>query len=23
MLKPQNGIFWQRTFFSWLDRWLK
>ena len=23
VLKPQNGIFWQRTFFSWLDRWLK
>jgi len=23
VLKPQNGIFWQRTFFSWLDKWLK
>ena len=23
VLKPQNGILWQRTFFSWLDRWLK
>lgn len=22
VLKPQNGILWQRTFFSWLDRWL-
>ena len=21
--KPQNGILWQRTFFGWLDRWLK
>ena len=21
--KPQNGILWQRTFFNWLDRWLK
>ncbi len=23
VLKPQNGILWQRTFFSWLDRWVK
>ena len=23
VLKPQNGILWQRTFFGWLDRWLK
>jgi dipeptidyl aminopeptidase/acylaminoacyl peptidase len=23
VLQPQNGIFWQRTFFDWLDRWLK
>jgi len=23
VLKPQNGIMWQRTFFRWLDRWLK
>ncbi len=23
VLKPQNGILWQRTFFEWLDRWLK
>ena len=23
VLRPQNGILWQRTFFSWLDRWLK
>ena len=22
-LKPQNGILWQRTFFAWLDKWLK
>jgi dipeptidyl aminopeptidase/acylaminoacyl peptidase len=21
--KPQNGILWQRTFFDWLDKWLK
>lgn len=23
VLKPQNGILWQRTFFSWLDRWIE
>ncbi len=23
VLKPQNGILWQRTFVSWLDKWLK
>lgn len=23
VLKPQNGILWQRTYFDWLDRWLK
>lgn len=23
VLRPQNGILWQRTFFGWLDRWLK
>ena len=23
VLKPQNGILWQREFFSWLDQWLK
>ena len=23
VLKPQNGILWQRTYFQWLDRWLK
>ena len=23
VLKPQNGILWQRTFFGRLDRWLK
>lgn len=22
VLKPQNGILWQRTFFSWLKKWL-
>ncbi len=23
VLKPQNAILWQRTFFEWLDKWLK
>jgi len=23
VLKPQNGILWQRVFFEWLDKWLK
>lgn len=23
IMKPQNGILWQRTFASWLDKWLK
>lgn len=23
VLRPQNGILWQRTFYSWLDKWLK
>jgi len=23
VLKPQNGILWQRTYFNWLARWLK
>ncbi|MCM1078005.1 MAG: S9 family peptidase [Bacteroidales bacterium] len=23
VLKPQNGILWQRTFFDWLNKWLK
>ena len=22
VLKPQNGILWQRTFFNWLHQWL-
>ena len=22
VLKPQNGILWQRTYFAWLERWL-
>lgn len=21
ILKPQNGVLWQREFFAWLDRW--
>jgi dipeptidyl aminopeptidase/acylaminoacyl peptidase len=23
VLSPQNGILWQRTYFKWLDTWLK
>lgn len=23
VLKPQNGVLWQRTYFHWLDKWLK
>ena len=23
VLKPQNGVLWQRRFFHWLDKWLK
>ncbi|MDR3350643.1 MAG: S9 family peptidase [Prevotellaceae bacterium] len=23
ILKPQNNIFWHRTFYVWLDKWLK
>ena len=23
VLKPQNGILWQRTYFAWLNKWLK
>ena len=23
VLKPQNGILWQRTYYEWLDKWLK
>lgn len=23
VLQPQNGILWQRTFFKWLNKWLK
>ncbi|MEO6039446.1 MAG: S9 family peptidase, partial [Saprospiraceae bacterium] len=23
MAKPQNSILWQRTFFAWMDKWLK
>lgn len=23
VLKPQNGILWQRNYFDWLDTWLK
>jgi len=23
ILKPQDGVLWQREFFAWLDRWCK
>ena len=23
VLRPQNGVLWQRTFFEWLDKWVK
>ena len=23
VLQPQNGILWQRTYFNWLNKWLK
>lgn len=23
VVRPQNAMLWQRTFFNWLDRWLK
>ncbi len=23
VLRPQNAMLWQRTFFGWLDKWLK
>ena len=23
ILRPQNGVLWQREFFRWLDEWLK
>ena len=23
VVKPQNALLWQRTFFGWLDKWLK
>ncbi|MCM1108077.1 MAG: S9 family peptidase [Clostridium sp.] len=23
VLRPQNGMLWQRTFLGWLDKWLK
>lgn len=22
ILKPQNAIYWHRSYFEWLDRWL-
>ncbi len=23
VLRPQNGVLWQRRFYNWLDKWLK
>lgn len=23
ILQPQNALYWHRTYFSWLDRWMK
>ena len=23
VMQPQNSVLWQRTFFEWLDKWLK
>lgn len=23
ILKPQNALYWHRTYFGWLDRWMK
>ncbi len=23
IMQPQNSVLWQRTFFNWLDKWLK
>ena len=23
VLQPQNALYWHRTFFDWLDRWMK
>jgi hypothetical protein len=23
VLKPQNGVLWQRRFYNWLDQYLK
>ncbi len=23
VLKPQNGVLWQRRYFAWLDKWLR
>ena len=22
ILKPQNALYWHRTYFNWLNRWL-
>ena len=23
ILQPQNALYWHRTYFDWLDRWMK
>jgi dipeptidyl aminopeptidase/acylaminoacyl peptidase len=23
ILKPQNALYWHRSYFGWLDRWMK
>ena len=23
ILRPQNALFWHRSYFDWLDRWMK
>ena len=22
ILKPQNALYWHRTYFNWLNRWM-
>ncbi len=23
ILQPQNALYWHRSFFDWVDRWMK
>jgi len=23
IIQPQNSLYWHRTFYDWLDRWMK